>query len=226
MSGFGADDLIVDALQFAGGEASSAEDVLNARRSMYLLMEEWAAAYGQTFRVRRIFINALPAEPGIELTSDEFEVDDVFDVSVSSKVGPTMSDTFVPVGAKIGPSEYAKITNKTEGGQPSRFYLERVEPPVLFLHPTGWNLSATVWCHAKPDRFDDTSLDLDVPRRWYRALMLGAARDVAAKRQVGNDAELMRAQEARINRLEGMAAQAFAIAKPADRHRARMRIRI
>ena len=56
---FTGEDLIEEALGYAGSEQRTADDVLSARRAMYLLMEEWAAQYGATFRVRRYFVKPL-----------------------------------------------------------------------------------------------------------------------------------------------------------------------
>ena len=223
MAGFTGEDLIDEALRFAGGEESTAEDVISARRSMYLLLEEWSARWGQTFRVSRYFIDALPAAPGIVLAPD---VDDLISVIVSTRVAPSADETFVPASERLDASEYSQIGDKLTPGQPSSFYLERSEPPLLYLYPTGVGLAATIWFHRKPSPFDHDSNGLDVPRRWYRALMLGVARDVAAKRPWPNDAALMNSHEARIQRLEGWAAAAFAEARPADRHRSPFRVRI
>ena len=220
---FTGEDLIEEALGYAGSEQRTADDVLSARRAMYLLMEEWAAQYGATFRVRRYFVKPLPATPGIQLPAG---VDDVFDVVVSGVPNPAADDTFTAVTARLTESEYAQISSKLQPGQPSSWYLERTEPPTLYLYPTGAGLAATIWFHEKPGPFDPDANNLEMPRRWHRALVLGTARDVAAKRPWPTDAALMNSHEARIQRLDTWAAQAFAIARPADRQRAPFRVRI
>lgn len=226
MAGFTGDDLIEEALRYAGGEQSTADDVLSARYSMYLLMEEWAARWGQTFRVGRAFIDALPATPGFTL--EAADVDEVIDVVVAAKPGPVEADEiYVPIANRLSASEYAKITNKLIDGQPSSFYLERGDPgPTLFCYPTGALRSATVWFHHKPAPFDHDRNKIDMPRRWFRALTLATALQVCAKRPWPGDPAMMNAQQARINQLEGWATQAFAEARPSDRERTPYRVRI
>lgn len=221
---FTGDDLIEEALRYAGGEQSTADDVVSARRSMYLLLEEWTARWGMTFRVGRAFIDTLPAVPGVVL--EDVQIDDVIDVVVSTKVAPQPSDTYVPISERLSASEYAKISDKLSDGQPSSFYLERTEPPTLYCYPTGAGLSATVWFHYKPSEFDHDSNRLDVPRRWHRALMLATALAVAAKRPWPADAAMMNSQQQRINQLEAWSAAAFAEARPADRERTPYRVRL
>lgn len=223
---FTADDLIEEALRYAGGEQSTAEDVFSARRSMYLMLEEWTARWGQTFRVGRVFIATLPATPGAVLDDGDAEIDDVIDVVVSAKIAPAADDTYVPIAARLSASEYAKVTDKLTDGQPSSYYLERTEPPTLYCYPTGAGRSATIWFHYKPSQYSHDINQLDVPRRWYRALMLSTARDVAAKRPWPADPQMMQAQQQRINQLESWAAAAFAEARPADRERTPYRVRL
>jgi hypothetical protein len=226
MAGFTGDDLIEEALRYAGAEQSTGDDVFSARRSMYLLMEEWSARWGQTFRVGRAFIDLLPATPGIPLEAFA-GVDEVIDVVVSAKPGAAVpGDTFVPVTSRLSASEYAKITDKMTDGQPSSYYLERTEPPTLYCYPTGAGRAATVWFHYKPSEFDHDSNNLDVPRRWYRALMLATALGVAAKRPWPTDAAMMNSQQQRIASIETWAAAALAEARPSDRERTPYRVRL
>lgn len=245
MAGFTGDDLIEEALRYAGGEQSTAEDVLSARRSMYLHMEEWSARWGQTFRVGRIFIDLLPATPGfpLQVTADTLpeggggetgdstivvqDVDEVIDVVVAAKPGEVQpTKTFIPVANRLSASEYAKVTDKLTDGQPSSYYLERSEPPLLFLHPTGAGRAATIWFHRKPDAYNQDFNTIDVPRRWHRALVLGTALHVAAKRPWPNDPAMMNSQQARLAQLEKWAEAAYAEARPSDRERTPYRVRI
>jgi hypothetical protein len=241
VAGFTGDDLIEEALRYAGGEQSTSDDVISARRSMYLLMEEWAARYGQSFRVGRIYVDLLPGTPGFPLQVIEDvlpdgggdpiptvvqEIDEVIDITVATKPDALATDTFVPVGSRLSASEYAKITDKLTDGQPSSYYLERSEPPLVYLHPTGAGRSATVWFHRKPAPYNQDANTVDLPRRWHRALMLGTALHVAAKRPWPTDPAMMNSQQQRINQLEGWATAAFAEARPSDRERSPFRVRL
>jgi hypothetical protein len=211
---FAAEDLLTEAVRLAGGEQSTAEDILAARRVLYLRLEEWAASFGNSFRVRRTLIPTLPATPGVQL-------DPATDDVISVLVGPQG----IPVRERITPIVYSQIVNKTQGSQPSRFYVERGEPPTLFLHPTGAGMACTVWWFASAAGYGYDSNQLDAPARWYRPLVLSVAYDLACGR-IMPDPRMSELHERRIIRLKTDLDEALAKAMPNDRQRAPFRLQL
>lgn len=206
--GFGGVDLIDDALEWAVGEQKTAEDVARARRCLYLILSQNAAEWENTSRMRRAgFI--LPRNPGVKLPRD---CDDVLVITTATRG----SDSYTPVNRRLNPAEYAGIANKTQDGAPSSFYLERSEPPVLYLHGTGAGRHCVVWYYRKPATFSLDSNGLDAPDRWFRTLSLQVARDVVGKTHP--------VDEGKFERLAGMAADAEERARRADRNRTPFRV--
>lgn len=209
-TGFDFADLVDEAVQRSGGEQSTAQDVINVARSMRLLTERWIADGYNTWRITQKTELSAGRTPELPLP---VSVDDVISISrvlASGSTGSTLT--------RITADEYASLGNRFTRGTPSSFYLQRSEPPVLFLSPIG-EARLHVWYVERPAAFDrhDHSTD-DVPGRWLEALTLGLAADLAKKRPPYD--------EQLIARLEREATAAEARAQRADRDRTRYRMRM
>jgi hypothetical protein len=202
-----------DIVARAGGEQSTAEDVLKVERSMTIVLQRWANKRYPTWRVKQATVTATGYSPAIALPDD---LDDVLQASLVD--GGTLS--------RIPSSRYMQIATKDQQGAPGQFWLNRAEPPVLMVHPVGTRGTAhriELWYAALPPQWDRGRPGSDVvPGRWLEALILGCAHDLAAKRPTaggGYDEEL-------IARLKGESAVAEETALNADRDRSRFTYRI
>lgn len=206
--GFNGVDLIDEALAWAVGEERTADNTFEARRSLYLILSERSAEFENSSRTKRYSFTC-PNLPGIRLPRN---VDDV--LVVATAAGGT--SLYVPANRRLNAGEYGAIVNKTQDGVPSQWYLERTEPPMLFLHGIGTGRDCVVWYYGKPDPYSLDSSDLDAPDRWFRPLALMVARDVVGKSHP--------VDEAKFSRLATMAANAEEVARRTDRHRTPFRM--
>lgn len=209
---FDLSDLTDEAVARSGGEAATAGDVINVRRSLRLLTERWTAQGYNTWRIETQDLVFLGDQQGVLALPSC--VDDVINVSVAQ------SDSSIDRTSirRISAAEYAALNRTDTIGRPSQWWLHRTEPPVLRLYPTS-PAKITITFIARPDAFtrlaDATS---DVPGRWLEALTLGLALDLARKRPPFN--------EQLIQRLALEYRDAEKIAQDADRDRVRFRYKI
>lgn len=210
-TGFEFADIYDEAVSRAGGEQSTAEDVIKVRRGMRLLLERWEAAGFNTWRIRSVRVVAVGSQPYIHLP--EF-VDDVLQVNRENGGGSLL---------RLSASAYIQIAQKTQEGTPGSYWLAREEQPKLYLHPTGAATALDVWYVERPANFDRQADNMDdVPGRWLEALITGLALDLARKRPGSSGVY----DENLINRLKAEAAEAEVLAQRADRDRARYRYRV
>lgn len=210
VAGFDFADVYDEVVDRAGGEQSTASDVVRVRRGLRLLLERWEAKGFNTWRIRSL--NTMSTGSGAEIQLPRC-VDDVINVN-ALRMGKSESPM-----RRITAVEYAQLANKTIGGQPSQYWLDREAPsPALYVYPIGKAPIIVTYVErpADYDRFSDENLD-SVPGRWLEALVAGLAHDLACKRPPYN--------EQLISRLKAYAVDAEEIAQDADRNRARFRYR-
>lgn len=214
-SGFDIADIIDEVVQRAYGETTTAEDVISARRSIHLVLENWHAQQFNTWRIRTD--DFVVANGRVQLPA---RVDDVLTVTCLNQFSDsTATETAME---RVSETEYANFTTKDITGKPTTYMLRRTELPTLFVHPvgrTGALERIRVTYIARPDQFDPhrTGVD-DLPARWLNPLIINAALDLASKNP-----------ERAGMRLEVLAANAGPLVQLAltnDRQRSNFRMRI
>lgn len=207
-TGFDFADILDDAVDRAGGDQTTAADVVRVRRGMRLLLERWEAQGFNTWRIKTTTVLATGLVTTARLPDD---LDDVLNVSAVQDHGSESSMR------RISATEYAQLATKRSTGNPSQYWLDRKEPPVLHVYPVG-PAPLVITYVARPADFDRFGNNTDdVPGRWLEALILGLALDLARKRPPYDDAL--------INRLNMEAKEAEGLAQRADRDRIRFRYR-
>jgi hypothetical protein len=214
-SGFDIADIMDEIVQRAYGERTTAEDIISARRSVYLTLENWHALQYNTWRIRtKDFIAAngilnLPAG-----------IDDILTATCVNEFSD--SRTSETAMERISETEYANLTTKDIAGQPTTYMLRRTELPRMFLHPrgrTGRPEKIRVTYIGRPENyspFEDGTDDL--PARWLNALILSAALDLASKNPERSGL--------RLQILSANAGPAVGVALANDRQRNNFRMRI
>lgn len=197
----------------AGGEQSTAEDVLRVERGITLVLQDWMNKRYPTWRVCQMRTSFSGYTPEVQLPED---VDDVLQVTVA-ETGSVLR--------RVPPSVYMQLTSKTTQGTPGQFWLNRSHPPKLMLYPIGTPgtvQSLELWYVATaPGARGDPGSNV-VPQRWLKALIVAGAHDLASKRPMeggGYDEALI----ARLNE-ERLTTERDAL--NADRDRARFTYRI
>ena len=213
-NGFDFADIMDEVLTRALGETTTAEDVTAARRSIYMVLDEWHALQYNTWRVAVRDFGYTPGAAVIQLPT---EVDDIMAATVVQDTG---SDIETPL-RRMTEAEYANLSNKDTPGKPSQYRLRRTEPPVMTLYPTGQvgrPGTVRITYIKRPEMFDRYDNNVDAPGRWLRPLIYGAAADLAAKNPE-------RAGE-RLAILTEQYRAALVLALPNDRDRTDFRMRI
>ena len=218
--GFDLVDIIEHAVQSSGGQTALAEDITKARRALRIIMERWTAQRFNTWRLSNCQI-ALAGNPKVRL---DHTVDDVFQVNVSWGQGGGQQSPM----SRIGVDQYSELTNKLTAGRPTQYYLNRTEPPDLFIYPIGNPGDVLdVWYVERPAAFDVYGTDVDAPSRWTEALVKCVALELARTRKIidkeGNDIGYNESLIARLEREAGIATE---LAQNADRQRVSYRFRI
>jgi hypothetical protein len=213
-TGFEFADFYDDVVGRAGGEQTTAEDVVRVRRGIRVVLERWEAQSFNTWRIRMLSVAATGTSRWVALPAC---VDDVLHVLRAEGAGEL---------TRYDPARYLRISDKDQTGSPGGYYLGREECPKLYLHPIGEPGRIDrleVWHVERPEAFNvvTTGID-DVPGRWLEALIIAVAHDLARKRPGPGGVY----NEQLIARLDGERIAAEDIARRADRDRARYRYRV
>jgi hypothetical protein len=202
----------------AGGEQSTAEDVLKVERGVRLVLQRWANQRYPTWRVTRVTLTASGYTDTIPMPTD---VDDILQASVVNQDGSKVLDM-----TRVPGSRFMQMGNRSLEGTPSQFWLNRAEPPELMIYPCGIRGRVTLlalWVVATPPEWTHGDPGVSVvPQRWLEALIVAGAHDLASKRP----AEGGTYDETLIARLKVERAEAEKIALDADRDRAHFSYRI
>lgn len=205
-------DIIKEAWERCGRVIStlSDNDMDSARRSMSHLFAEWANKGPNLWEVEMV---ALPLAAGV--ASYELDARTIYITQAATRTvsGSTNQDLII---YGISRAEYLAQPNKAQTAQrPTQFYLERTNPPVLFLWPVPDNSGVTLLYYRMtmqqdPGKYTST---LDAPQRWMDAIAAGLAARLAVK--FAPD---------RLAVLKEEAAMAYATAAREDRERVPLRI--
>lgn len=214
-TGFDYADIMDEIIERAFGETSTSDDIISAKRSMYMVLEDWHAQQFNTWRVKSIDTGFAA---GVALVPLPLGLDDVLEVTSIERLGEVVNEN--PM-TRVSETEYAQIANKATAGRPSQYTLRRTEPPRLACYPAG-RLGQTeilrVTYIERPSQFDRNGTDLDAPARWLNPLILGVAADLASKNP--------ERAKGRIPRLDAAYARALDIALKNDRQRNSFKMRI
>lgn len=167
-------DYIEEAFERCGLEVRTGYDLKTAKRSMNLMLAEWANRGLNQWTIEQT-TQALTASDGeYSLGSDTI---DVLAVSLRrSSVDYNME--------RISRDEYLNIPNKTTTGRPTQFFLDRQINPNLKIWPLPEN-STDVLVFDRLVRIDDAdglTNTLEVPFRFYPCLAAGLAYYISIKR--------------------------------------------
>lgn len=207
LQGFDFADVVDEAVSLSGGESGTAQDVVSARRILVLLLTEWENEGFNTWRIKNMSAGGMG--PFIGLSDD---VSDVIQVNVRTQLSQT-SGSMSPM-TRIGAHQYSMLVDKTISGMPAQWYLDREEPPRLFVYPIGRSGATeqfSVTYVSTPADFDRYGNDIDAPSRWLPAVVNGIAHELSMRRPGVSDS--------RIAMLQGKAGQSLRNALAADRQR-------
>ena len=171
------DDVIQEAFERCGLHARSGYDLKSARRSLNLLLAEWANRGINLWTVELRTQTLTASTTSYTLDSDLIDILE----AVVYKASDTTVDMEVD---RISRAEYLNISKKSTEAVPTQYYLLRGQStPTLYLYPTP-NAADTFkyWGLTKIQDAGDYEDELDVPTRFLQCLTAGMAYYVSLKK--------------------------------------------
>lgn len=166
-------EVIEEAFELCGLEATTGNDIRTARRSLNLLALDWS---NRGLNLWTISEDTLDLTAGTDTYSLSPDVIDLIECVLSQ------DDTDYPIN-RVSIADYATIPNKTITGRPVEFAIERLVTPQLRVWPVpdqGYTL--TFWKMEAMDKLAANTGTLPVPQRFVPAMIAGLAFEVAKKK--------------------------------------------
>jgi hypothetical protein len=167
-------DYIEEAFERCGLEVRTGYDLKTAKRSLNLMLAEWANRGLNQWTIQQRTITVTASDGDYALDSD---VIDILSVVVRRSGTDYALD-------RVSRDEFLNIPNKTTEGRPTQFFLDRQITPNLKVWPTPQN-STDVLVYNALTRMQDADTQtntLEVPFRFYPCLAAGLAYYISLKR--------------------------------------------
>ena len=171
-------EFIEEAFERCGLELRTGYDLKTARRSINLMLAEWANRGLNQWTIEQATQTVTQGTSEYNLGTN---VIDVLDVVCRRTVSGTQTDISMD---RLSRSEYLNIPNKTTQARPSQFFIDKSINPSLKVWPTPEN-STDVLVFNKLVRMDDADSatnTMDMPFRFYPCFVAGLAYYISIKR--------------------------------------------
>lgn len=167
-------EYIEEAFERCGLEVRTGYDLKTARRSLNLMLAEWANRGLNQWTIKQRTVSLVESDGEYDLGTDVIDILSVVVRRNSTDFGleRVSRDTFI------------NIPNKTTEGRPSQFFLDRQITPNLKIWPIPENSTDVIRYDALTRINDaDTQINtMDVPFRFYPCLAAGLAYYMSMKR--------------------------------------------
>lgn len=195
-----------EAFERVGKEMRSGYELKTARRSLDLLMKEWANRGINFWTIEETTVSVAASTQEITLASDTV---DILDASWRTGTGSGQNDRIM---TRMSVTEWAQTANKNETSTPSRFWVNRIVPPVVTIWPIPSQAGTFVyWKMRLIEDVGNSSRTMDVPSRFLTAMVAGLAYYLSQKTP---------GAEAKIPFLQQEYERQFSLAAEEDRERA------
>ena len=167
-------EIIEEAYERCGLEVRTGYDARTARRSLNLMLAEWANRGLNLWTVDGGVFTVVAGDPSYALAAD---VVDILDVVVRR------SGTDFEID-RISRTEYFTLPNKTTQGRPSQYFLDRTITPTMYLWATPENSTDQIRYYyvrrmQDADSLTDTN---DIPFRFLPCMVAGLSYYISMKR--------------------------------------------
>ena len=171
-------EFVEEAFERCGLELRTGYDLKTARRSVNLMLAEWANRGLNQWTIEQATQTVTQGTNDYSLNSN---VIDILDCSLRRTVSGTTTDLQM---SRISRSEYLNIPNKASQSRPSQFFLDKLTTPVLKIWPAPEN-STDILVFNKLVRMDDADAGtntMDMPFRFYPCFATGLAYYISMKK--------------------------------------------
>tara|TARA_R110000787_G_C13274150_1_gene431778 strand:- start:39 stop:734 length:696 start_codon:yes stop_codon:yes gene_type:complete len=176
-------DYIEEAFERCGLELRTAYDLKTARRSLNLLLAEWANRGLNQWTIQEKTIAMVSGTTSYNVDSvNSTAAIDVLDAFVRQTVNSENSDIQM---TRLSRSEYSSVPNKSTKGTPLQFFVDKQISPTISVYPTP-DKSSTYTIHlnvlTRMDDVDAATNTLQLPFRFYPCLAAGLAYYISIKK--------------------------------------------
>ena len=160
-----------EAFERCGLELRTGYDLKTARRSINLMLAEWANRGLNQWTIEQATQTVTEGTTDYSLNAN---IIDILDVVLRRTINQTQTDISMN---RVSRSEYINIPNKTTKARPSQFFLDKLSTPTLKIWPAPEN-STDILVFNKIVRMDDADKainTMDMPFRFYPCFVAGLA---------------------------------------------------
>jgi len=189
-------EFVEEAFERCGLELRTGYDLKTARRSINLMLAEWANRGLNQWTIEQATQTVTEGTTDYSLNSN---VIDILDVVLRRTINQTQTDISMN---RISRSEYINIPNKTTKARPSQFFLDKLSTPTLKVWPAPEN-STDILVFNKIVRMDDADKPtntMDMPFRFYPCFAAGLAYYISLKRAPERTSQLKALYEEEFDR--------------------------
>tara|TARA_B100000780_G_C21113197_1_gene450081 strand:+ start:1530 stop:2225 length:696 start_codon:yes stop_codon:yes gene_type:complete len=176
-------DYIEEAFERCGLELRTAYDLKTARRSLNLLLAEWANRGLNQWTVQQKTVTMVAGTTSYNVdTVNTTAAIDVLDAFMRQTVNGQNADIQM---SRLSRSEYSAIPNKSIKGKPLQFFIDKQLSPTISVYPAPDATSTyTVVMNVltRIDDVDSATNTLDLPFRFYPCLAAGLAYYLSVKK--------------------------------------------
>jgi hypothetical protein len=167
-------EIIEEAYERCGLEVRTGYDARTARRSLNLMLAEWANRGLNLWTVAEGMFTVTAGDPSYALAAD---VVDILDVIVRRSGTDYEMD-------RISRTEYFTLPNKTTQGRPSQYFLDRTITPTMYVWSAPENSTDQIRYYYVRRMQDADSLTNtnDIPFRFLPCMVAGLAYYISMKR--------------------------------------------
>ena len=189
-------EFVEEAFERCGLELRTGYDLKTARRSINLMLAEWANRGLNQWTIEQATQTVTEGTTDYSLNSN---VIDILDVVLRRTINQTQTDISMN---RISRSEFINIPNKTTKARPSQFFLDKLSTPTLKIWPAPEN-STDILVFNKLVRMDDADKPtntMDMPFRFYPCFAVGLAYYISLKRAPERTSQLKSLYEEEFDR--------------------------
>jgi hypothetical protein len=167
-------EIIEEAYERCGLEVRTGYDARTARRSLNLMLAEWANRGLNLWTVAEGMFTVTAGDPSYVLAAD---VVDILDVIIRRSGTDYEMD-------RISRTEYFTLPNKTTQGRPSQYFLDRTITPTMYVWAAPENSTDQIRYYYVRRMQDADSLTNtnDIPFRFLPCMVAGLAYYISMKR--------------------------------------------
>ena len=207
-------DYIEEAFERCGLEVRTGYDLKTAKRSLNLMLAEWANRGLNQWTVNQKILAMVKDTTSYTIdTTNPTATIDVLDVFIRETIGGVSTD--VPLN-RMSRNEYANLSTKATTGKPNQYFVDKQISPTVTVWPAPDQSSKYDLYLNVLSRMDDAyagANTMQIPFRFYPCLAAGLAYYLALKR----------APE-KVGMLKGLYEEEFQRALSQDEDRASFRI--